>query len=211
LSTRTQAWLLCLGFIAFLFLYDWLLKLGYHHTTFVRHLSTLEFGLTIAWVPVGIVTLLLSFASLPRNEWPKAFPVSAPNFFFHSALALGFSFFLSLAFLVVLFDIKQTEFRINHYVHGLTPMVVGAAVCEELFFRGLLFHQFRKSYSDRCALVIITIAFVIGHFRTLNHPLIAALGYLILGTVAGLLRKVSGSIVPPILTHITFNLVQGIK
>ncbi|MEP7123441.1 MAG: CPBP family intramembrane glutamic endopeptidase [Byssovorax sp.] len=89
-------------------------------------------------------------------------------------------------------------------------LMMGAAACvvgpmlEELLFRGALFKPVRKSYRGLVTPTIVTtallFALVHGEWQRMIHIGIIGLGL-------GLVRQRSGSIVPSMLVHVTFNAI----
>jgi membrane protease YdiL (CAAX protease family) len=93
----------------------------------------------------------------------------------------------------------------------LLYFVVGAAIQEEVIFRGLLQTNFARRLPDRFSIsgatfsyAAITVAVLFGVIH-LRVNLITAISAFMLGVIAGELRSRSGSILPAILVHAIFN------
>jgi membrane protease YdiL (CAAX protease family) len=89
--------------------------------------------------------------------------------------------------------------------------VVGAAIQEEVIFRGLLQTNFARRLPDTFSIsgasfsyaaIIIAVLFGLIHLRV--NPITAASAF-VLGVIAGEFRSRSGSILPAILVHAIFN------
>ncbi|MEO8217465.1 MAG: type II CAAX endopeptidase family protein [Acidobacteriota bacterium] len=81
-----------------------------------------------------------------------------------------------------------------------------APITEEFLFRGVLFAGFARRLGIVAAAVIVTALFVALHlFETLAY-LPAAIAVTTMATIAILLRIRSGSLLPSILVHATYNL-----
>ena len=93
----------------------------------------------------------------------------------------------------------------------LLYFVVGAAIQEEVIFRGLLQTKFARYFpasvsivgaSFSYAAIIIAVLFGLIHLRV---NLITAASAFVLGVIAGEFRSRSGSVLPAILVHAIFN------
>jgi membrane protease YdiL (CAAX protease family) len=93
----------------------------------------------------------------------------------------------------------------------LLYFVVGAAIQEEVIFRGLLQTNFALRLPDTFSIsgasfsyaaIIIAVLFGLIHLRV--NPITAASAF-VLGVIAGEFRSRSGSILPAILVHAIFN------
>ena len=87
-------------------------------------------------------------------------------------------------------------------------VVVGliAPICEEVFFRGLLFRSFEKRLGAWWALGLSSVLFAATHGQLLQFvPLIAA------GAVFGYLVVRTGRLGPAIVAHMAFNLTTVVS
>ena len=81
-----------------------------------------------------------------------------------------------------------------------------APITEEFLFRGVLFAGFARKLGIVAAAFIVTALFVALHlFETINY-LPALIAVTMMATVAILLRIRSGSLLPSVLVHATYNL-----
>ena len=79
-------------------------------------------------------------------------------------------------------------------------LVVGAALVEELFFRGLLLRALDHRYGPRWAVGVCVVAFGVTHFQPLQ-----LLGLVAFGVVLGLLVQQRGRLGPSLVAHAAFN------
>jgi hypothetical protein len=86
----------------------------------------------------------------------------------------------------------------------LIPLVVVAIgpLIEELFFRGALHRGLRRLHPDAMVLPVVAVLFSAAHLDVR-----AMLPLFALGLFLGLLRTVSGSLLPPLIAHMSFNAV----
>lgn len=103
-------------------------------------------------------------------------------------------------------DVRPGALLINLLVFAVIP-----AVCEELFFRGLIQRQLGKIWKPWVAIFITATLFSLIHFQFYGF-----FARLFLGMVLGYLYYRSGSLWPSILGHFCFNaanvvLVYGVK
>lgn len=73
-------------------------------------------------------------------------------------------------------------------------------LAEEVFFRGAMFAAIGRRY----AVVISTVLYALATMATANWMLVFAA--VVLGTIAGLQRRVTGGVLAPIITHLTWSL-----
>ena len=89
-----------------------------------------------------------------------------------------------------------------------TTLAVVPAVCDELFFRGLLLQSLRRSHSAWVAVLISGLAFGLFHF--LVESSVAPLRFLVtaaMGMILGWVCLRTGSVVPAILLHAVNNAI----
>ena len=103
----------------------------------------------------------------------------------------------------LIFEIFQSVSLPRKLMMGAAACVVGPML-EELLFRGALFKPLRKSYDGLATPAIVTTALL---FAMVHMEWQRAIHVGIIGLCLGFLRQVSGSIVPSMLVHITFNTI----
>lgn len=93
---------------------------------------------------------------------------------------------------------------LDHARYGALPVVAVVTlvngVAEELFFRGALYAAIGRSYP----VVLSTAAYALITVATGNAMLVFAAT--VLGVLVGLQRRVSGGVLAPILTHVTWSM-----
>lgn len=82
---------------------------------------------------------------------------------------------------------------------GLIFVALGPAL-EEIFFRGALVRPLRRRYEAAAVVVVTAMLFSVAHIEPQKFLPIG-----LFGVVLGVLRVVSGSLLPPILLHATYN------
>lgn len=82
---------------------------------------------------------------------------------------------------------------------GLVVIVLGPAI-EEIFFRGALVRPLRRRYGAAAVVATTAVLFSVAHIEPQKFLPIG-----LFGVVLGVLRVVSGSLLPPILLHATYN------
>ena len=120
------------------------------------------------------------------------------------ALSVLISYILSLMPFPdsVLEDYEQFEQMLDQ----LTPWMHIVVVClvtplvEELLFRGVCYRSLRRAFSARAAIVMQALLFAVFHFR-----LYQIAGVFPAAIVLGLVYEWSGSLIAPIILHVSFN------
>lgn len=82
-------------------------------------------------------------------------------------------------------------------------LLVFTSIGEETYWRGFLLHNIRERLKDRYALLAATLTYSMVHVWTMNAPLM--LIAFIAGAFWGVLYMRTGSLVPPILSHIVWT------
>ena len=84
--------------------------------------------------------------------------------------------------------------------------LIAAPFLEEFVFRGILFAGFARRWGAKVAVVIVTLLFVSLHVPETYHYFPATIGVTTLALVTVAFRIRTGSLVPPILTHMAYNM-----
>jgi membrane protease YdiL (CAAX protease family) len=133
------------------------------------------------------------------------------------ALALGLSLGFVAVFLNHLLPSKP-PFDVSGFARWKIGLyfVVGASIQEEVVFRGLI----QSMVERRCPLIFPLLGFSLSGAVAFTAVLfgmihlevgpVVALGALILGLVAGELRRRSGSLLPAIIVHASFNCIDAV-
>jgi membrane protease YdiL (CAAX protease family) len=164
------------------------------------------------------VALILVFLLTRRPTGIAEFGFSIPNSrYIVIAGAFGLTLGLAVTSLSRLFP-SRPPFDLS----GFTPwmiglyFVIGSPIQEEIIFRGLIqsilerqwmmtFSVFGGSLS--CAVVFTAVLFCIIH---LGAGVAVATGAIVLGLVAGELKRRSGSLLPAIIIHALFNAADAV-
>jgi len=83
---------------------------------------------------------------------------------------------------------------------ALTP-----AICEELFFRGMLLSKTRQYISVRSSLILTSLLFAAIHFQPVSFPMLFIIGFYL-----GITVIITGSIYPAIIIHFINNSITFI-
>lgn len=81
----------------------------------------------------------------------------------------------------------------------LLALVIIPAVCEELFFRGVVLSEYR-SMGEANAVIMSAVGFAMLHFSLTNFPV-----YLFVGLLLGIVTIVSRSVIPAVVLHLLSN------
>ncbi len=95
-------------------------------------------------------------------------------------------------------DITQTVTEARN-IEILLSLVVIPAVCEELFFRGIIFSEYRR-FGTANAVIISAICFAMLHFSITNFFV-----YLFAGLLFGFVTAMTRSILPSVALHLLSN------
>ncbi len=159
--------------------------------------------LAVVWTVGAVVSgpLHLGWAHTRAGE-RHARPVLQP--FLVGVLAVG----LFCAGAVVVAQVPLLRNEVNEvldYARFASLPVVAVitlvnGIAEELFFRGAMFAAIGRRYP----VVISTAVYALATVATLNLMLVFAAA--VLGTLVGLQRKVTGGVLGPMITHLTWSL-----
>lgn len=127
---------------------------------------------------------------------------------------LGISLNLSISALLALLPLPEA--LINDYSAGTESLLftdslalsiiyvaIMAPVCEELMFRGFMYHRLRTCFSVKVSVIVVTIAFALPHVQIL-WILVAVANSL----VFTLVRERSDNLMHSIIMHCCYNLVS---
>jgi membrane protease YdiL (CAAX protease family) len=182
-------------------------------TAIVRPRIELAILLVIA-ITLSIAMLLISLLAAARGGFAGfGFRVTRPRDV-GIALAFGLALGFVAAFLNHLLPFKP-PFDVSGFARWKIGLyfIVGASIQEEVVFRGLI----QSMVERRCTLIypllgvsisgaVVFTAMLFGIIH-LEVGALVALGAVILGLVAGELRRRSGSLLPAIIVHASFNCI----
>lgn len=165
------------------------------------------------WVMLSLSTIILLAISILVNRTKPSFPARP-----HLAITGIVVGFLLYALFYVGFFLTRSNPIIGpgvgqvYTLRSTTPILLIAlltifpiAPSEEFYWRGLIQRRFVERLGPWPGFLIASAAYSLVHLPTLNPPLI--LTALIGGLVWGFLYKRTGSLLPGIVSHITFDLL----
>src|SRR6266481_3305238 len=180
-------------------------------TALVRPRVEIAIPLIIAITSLVALTLVLLLARPPTGIAEFGFRIPNTRYLAIGA-ALGFTLGVAVTFLSHLFPSKP-PFDVSRFAPWMIGLyfIIGSPIQEEIIFRGLIqsilerrwmitFPVFGGSLSG--AVAFTAVLFGIIH---LEAGMGVATGAIILGLVAGELRRRSGSLLPAVIVHALFN------
>lgn len=139
---------------------------------------------------------------LPRGGTHAFFIIFAALLFISGMLLIKFFYFVNggeVASLVNFYeDFSGTAEGASH-IEIILSLIVIPAFCEEFFFRGIVFSEYRK-YGTANAVVVSALCFAMLHTSLENMVI-----YLFTGLLLGFVTAVTRSIIPSILLHLLSN------
>jgi membrane protease YdiL (CAAX protease family) len=161
----------------------------------------LTFALAGAWVAGALLSGPLH-AGRMRFRTRQARPIVQPFLIGLAAVAV----FTAGAWVVaqVPFLSASADRVLDHARHGSLPLIAVVAVvnglAEELFFRGALY----AAVGGRRPVLVSTVVYTLTTVVTGNAMLVFSAA--VLGLLVGLERRVSGGVMAPMITHVTWSL-----
>jgi membrane protease YdiL (CAAX protease family) len=162
------------------------------------------------------VILVFVFARAPAGAVEFGFQI--PNGrYLAMATALGLFLGVAVTFVCHLFPTKP-PLDLSHLKPWMTALyfIVGAPIQEEVIFRGLIQSMLERRWTNKFsvsggslsrAVVFTAVLFGIIHLEVGS---VVAIGAILLGLVAGELRRRSGSLLPAIIVHALFNAADAV-
>ena len=139
---------------------------------------------------------------VPKSGPQLLFLIFAALFFVSGMLLMKFFYFVyggSVASLVNFYqDFSGTTEGTGH-LEIILSLIIIPAFCEELFFRGIVFSEYRK-FGTANAIIISAITFAMLHFSIENMLI-----YLFAGVLFGFVTAMTRSIIPSIALHLLSN------
>ncbi len=180
-----------------------LLGLGFSREQGSTDFYLLTILLAVVWSVGAFASgpLHLGWAHTRRGE-RHARPILQP--FLVGALAVGV--FCAGAVLIAQVPVLRNEVNdvLDFARYASLPVVAAITfingLAEEVFFRGAMFAAIGRRYP----VVISTVLYALATVATANWMLVFAA--VVLGTIAGLQRRVTGGVLAPMITHLTWSL-----
>ncbi len=139
---------------------------------------------------------------IPKNGPQILFIIFSALFFISGMLLIKFFYFVNgggVAAVVNYYsDFSGTANGATH-LEIILSLIVIPAVCEEFFFRGIVFNEYRK-YGATNAVIVSALCFAMLHFSFENFFI-----YLFAGILFGFVTAMTKSIIPSILLHLLSN------
>ncbi|MBO5869553.1 MAG: CPBP family intramembrane metalloprotease [Clostridia bacterium] len=139
---------------------------------------------------------------VPRGGTHILFLIFAALFFICGMLIIKFFYFVnggSVASLVNFYEDFSGTTEGSSQVEIILSLIVIPAFCEELFFRGIVFSEYRK-YGTANAIIMSALCFSMLHFSIENIFI-----YLFTGLLLGFVTAITRSIIPSIALHLLSN------
>ena len=139
---------------------------------------------------------------VPRGGTHILFLIFAALFFICGMLIIKFFYFVnggSVASLVNFYEDFSGTTEGSSQVEIILSLIIIPAFCEELFFRGIVFSEYRK-YGTANAIIMSTLCFSMLHFSIENMFI-----YLFTGLLLGFVTAITRSIIPSIALHLLSN------
>ena len=139
---------------------------------------------------------------VPKNGPHILFIVFAALFFIFGMLLIKFFYFVSgggVAAVVNYYDDFSSSAQGATHLEIILSLIIIPAICEEFFFRGIVFNEYRK-YGTVNAIIVSALCFSMLHFSIENFFI-----YLFTGLLLGFVTSVTKSIIPSILIHLLSN------
>ncbi len=122
---------------------------------------------------------------------------------------VGMMFIMFLTHIFTDGSASGTDIKLNYFdtegntaLYAALAFAVVPAVCEELFFRGVVLSEY-STFGSLNAVAVSTVSFAMFHFNPSNIA-----GYLFSGAVFGFLTVVTRSVWPAVLLHLANNLIS---
>lgn len=139
---------------------------------------------------------------VPKGGTHILFLIFSALLFISGMLLIKFFYFVNggeVASLVNFYkDFSGTTDSTSH-IEIILSLIIIPAFCEEFFFRGIVFSEYRK-YGTGNAIIISALCFAMLHFSIENMVI-----YLFTGLLLGFVTAVTRSIIPSIILHLLSN------
>ena len=149
----------------------------------------------------------------PFKQGFSIFKVSIKTIFASILIGFGIALFSNILFLFTKLRSAMQDAPITKLTSTPSGLII-VAFCamiiapfiEELYYRGFLFPILKRKLGAMKGIIYITIWFGLLHAWQLNGNPIAVLNITFVGFILTFLRHKSGSLIPSIVTHYTYNI-----
>lgn len=111
----------------------------------------------------------------------------------------------NLAYYIDLYFLKSNLFSTNNISLTIIITLILGPIIEELIFRGIMYNEAKKIYSNMKSILIVTTIFALFHFNILQIVYAFALGFLLI-----FVYEKYKSLKAPIILHITSNVISAL-
>ena len=139
---------------------------------------------------------------MPKGGTHILFLIFSAILFISGMLLIKYFYFINggeVASLVNFYEDFSGTTEGTSHIEIILSLIVIPAFCEEFFFRGIVFSEYRK-YGTGNAIIISTLCFAMLHFSVENMAI-----YLFTGLLLGFVTAVTRSIIPSIILHLLSN------
>ena len=139
---------------------------------------------------------------IPKSGPHILFLLFAALFFVCGMLMIKFFYFVKggeVASLVNFYDDFSGTAEGSSQIEIILSLIIIPAFCEEIFFRGIVFSEYRK-YGTANAVIMSSVCFAMLHFSIENMFI-----YLFTGLLLGFVTAMTRSIIPSIALHLLSN------
>lgn len=178
-------------------------------------------------VATGIVNyilfgIVLGIGNIAFKNDTESFPIHLDNKglkLFGEGMLLGFILFLIYPLVLIVLGIGKIEINQNKML-GTIPIILvnvfgylAVSLFEETFFRGFIFLNLRRKYSNKIAIIVSAIFFgalhFLSYFDTANFW-VGIINASIIGVLLCLIVIYTNSLMLPIGYHLSWNLTQSL-
>ena len=142
---------------------------------------------------------------VPKNGAHILFIIFAALFFISGMLLIKFFYFVGnggVAAVVNYYDDFSGTTNGATHIEIILSLIVIPAVCEEFFFRGIVFNEYRK-YGTANAIIVSALCFSMLHFSIENFFI-----YLFAGLLFGFVTAMTKSLIPSVILHLLSNFLS---
>ena len=139
---------------------------------------------------------------IPKGGTHIIFLIFSALLFISGMLLIKFFYFVNggeVASLVNFYKDFSGSTEGTSHIEIILSLIIIPAFCEEFFFRGIVFSEYRK-YGTGNAIIISALCFAMLHFSIENMVI-----YLFTGLLLGFVTAVTRSIIPSIILHLLSN------
>lgn len=165
------------------------------------------------WIMLASSTLILLLISvlINRNKWGAQINVRMVLYGVLSAVLLYGFFYIGFQVTKSNPMLSEGVSRVYELRSSVPIFLIGSILVfpigpgEEIYWRGLIQRRLAEKFGSNTGFLMATVAYALVHLPTLNLPLI--LTAFIGGLVWGYIYKMTGSLVPAVISHVLWDLL----